>query len=103
VPPLIRSIFRLHVKGREYTESELENRRRRLIRLAYEVLDEIVGLNNDNAAALAPRIMDVLTLAGTGDILPTIVGLKAIYLEGFFTPPKPEEEKRTSRKKLTIL
>ena len=56
-------------------ETELHEKRKRILKLSYFTLTEIGILQN--AWALAPNVMKVLTKAGLSDIDP-IIGLKAI-------------------------
>jgi hypothetical protein len=84
---LIRSLFRLIVKEHaevadfsEIDKEELEKRRKRVLTLCYEALNEIGDLFN--ARNLAPDIMKVLLEAGPPETLPTIAGLKAVYIKG---------------------
>jgi len=62
-------------------DKELESRRRRIVRLCYLTLD-IIG-DNTNTWQLAPEVMDTLIKAGLKETFDTLIGLKAIYLEGF--------------------
>jgi hypothetical protein len=84
---LIRSLFRLIVKEHaevadfpEIDTKELEKRRKRVLALCYEALNEIGDVFN--ARNLAPDIMKVLMEAGPSETLPTIAGLKAVYIKG---------------------
>jgi len=78
--PLIGNLFSLYVK-QNYGEEELEKRRKRIVQLCYLTLD-IIGYSI-NAQRLAPDIMDTLTKAGLHETFGTLIGLKAVYLEGF--------------------
>jgi hypothetical protein len=84
---LIRSLFRLIVKEHaevaglsEIDKEELEKRRRRVLALCYEALNEIGDVSN--ARNLAPDVMKVLLEAGPHETLLTIAGLKAVYIKG---------------------
>jgi hypothetical protein len=85
--PLMRNLFRLIVKEHaevvefpEINREELEKRRARVLALCYTVLDEIG--DSFNARNLAPDVMKILTEAGPSETLPTITGLKAVYVKG---------------------
>jgi len=85
--PLMRNLFRLIVKEHvevadipEINREELEKRRTRVLALCYAALDEIGDLFN--ARNLAPDIMEILMEAGPSETLPTITGLKAVYIKG---------------------
>ncbi|MFQ5836865.1 MAG: hypothetical protein ACE5HG_03335 [Candidatus Bathyarchaeia archaeon] len=75
--PLVKAVFRLRIKP-DMNERELHERRKRILKLSYLTLTEIGILQN--AWALAPNVMRVLTKAGLSDIDP-IIGLKAIYIQ----------------------
>ena len=75
--PLVKAVFRLRIKP-DMNERELHERRERILKLSYLTLTEIGILQN--AWALAPNVMKVLTKAGLSDI-DTIIGLKAIYIQ----------------------
>lgn len=84
--PLIRNLFRLIPKGFvEVTDlpgtdrEELEKRRKRVLALYHVALEEIGDVFN--ARNLAPDIMQALTEATPQDTIPTITGLKAIYIK----------------------
>jgi hypothetical protein len=77
--PLTRRAFVFQAR-KPVDEEETQERRARLLLLCYRVLNEIA---QDNAWHLAPDVMKILTLGGSGDTLPGIIGLKAIYLKGF--------------------
>jgi hypothetical protein len=85
--PLIEKVFtmpKIEAKNRAgYMEKleSMEEKRKRIIQLCYLTLDTIGFL--DNAWKLAPDIMDTLTKAGLHEPLPTLIGVKAIYLAGF--------------------
>jgi len=74
------SIFIFRTK-QQIDEKEAKERRTRTLRLCYDILDEIGTL--ENASDLAPDIMNILTMGGLHETLPTIPALKAIYLKGF--------------------
>jgi hypothetical protein len=85
--PLMRNLFRLIVKEHvevadipEINREELEKRRPRVLALCHTALDEIGDLFN--ARNLAPEVMKILTQAGPPEILPTITGLRAVYVTG---------------------
>ena len=78
--PLMRGIFSLRTK-QQIDEKEAEERRTRILQLCYGILNEVGSLGN--ASELAPDIMNILTLGGQSETLPTITALKAIYLKGF--------------------
>ena len=59
-------------------EKELHKKRKRIQKLSHLTLAEIGTLQN--AWALAPNVMKVLTKAGLSDIGP-IIGLKAVYIQ----------------------
>ena len=61
------------------SKEELEKRRKRILALSHITLEEIG--NEFNASNLAPDIMQALTEAGPQETLPTIKGLKAIYIK----------------------
>ena len=61
------------------SKEDLEKRRKRILTLSYVTLEEIG--NEFNAGNLAPDIMQALTEAGPQETLPTIKGLKAIYIK----------------------
>lgn len=75
--PIVKAIFRLRIKP-DMNEKELHKRRKRILELSYLTLTTIGFLSN--AWTLAPNVMRVLTKAGLSDI-PTIMGLKAIYIQ----------------------
>jgi len=75
--PLVKAVFRLRIKP-DTNERELHERRERILKLSYLTLTEIGILQN--AWALAPNVMRVLTKAGLSDI-DIIMGLKAIYIQ----------------------
>ena len=75
--PLVKAVFRLRIKP-EMNEKELHERRKRILKLSYLTLTQIGTLQN--AWALAPNVMRVLTKAGLSDIDP-IIGLKAIHIQ----------------------
>ena len=75
--PLVKAVFRLRIKP-GMNERELHERRERILKLSYLTLTEIGILQN--AWALAPNVMKVLTKAGLSDIGP-IIGLKAVYIQ----------------------
>ena len=75
--PLVKAVFHLRIKP-DMNEKELHERRKRILKLSYLTLTEIGILQN--AWALAPNVMRVLTKAGLSDIDP-IIGLKAIYIQ----------------------
>jgi hypothetical protein len=84
---LIRSLFRLIVKEHaevagfpEIDEEDLEKRRKRVLALCYEALNEIGDVFN--ARNLAPDVMKIMLEAGPYETLPTIAGLKAVYIKG---------------------
>ena len=84
---LIRSLFRLIVKEHaevadfsEIKKEEIEKRRKRVLALCYDALNEIGDVFN--ARNLAPDVMKVLLEAGPSETLPTIAGLKAVYIKG---------------------
>jgi len=62
-------------------DKELENRRKRIVQLCYLTLD-VIG-DSTNAWQLAPEIMDTLIKAGLHETFGTLIGLKAVYLEGY--------------------
>ena len=75
--PLVKAVFRLRIKL-NMNEKELHEKRKRILKLSYLTLTEIGILQN--AWALAPNVMRVLTKAGLSDIGP-IIGLKAVYIQ----------------------
>jgi len=75
--PLVKAVFRLRIKP-DTNERELHKRRERILKLSYLTLTQIGILQN--AWALAPNVMRVLTKAGLSDI-DIIMGLKAIYIQ----------------------
>lgn len=75
--PLVKAVFRLRIKP-DMNEKELHEKRKRILKLSYLTLTEIGILQN--AWALAPNVMRVLTKAGLSDIGP-IIGLKAVYIQ----------------------
>jgi len=83
--PLIGNLFRLRHQVKEnYSEEEsreMEERRKRIVQLCYLTLD-IIGYT-PNAWDLARDVMDTLIKAGLKETFDTLVGLKAVYLEGF--------------------
>lgn len=83
--PLIGNLFRLRQQVKEnYSEEELremEERRQRIVQLCYLTLN-IIGYT-PNAWDLARDVMDTLIKAGLHEAFDTLIGLKAIYLEGF--------------------
>ena len=84
--PLIGNIFRLRQQTKQsYGKEEMEKRRKRILQLCYETLSTI-GFR-DNAWDLARDIMDILIKAGLKETLPTIIGLKAVYIKSFKQPP----------------
>lgn len=86
---LIGNLFRLRQQVKEnYSEEELremEERRKRIVQLCYLAL-EIIGYT-PNAWDLARNVMDTLTKAGLHETFDTLIGIKAIYLEGFKKSP----------------
>jgi len=78
--PLVRSIFSFRTK-QQIDEKEAQERRTRILQLCYTILDEIGTL--ENALDLAPDIMNILTMGGHYEVLPTITALKAICFKGF--------------------
>jgi len=82
---LIGNLFRLRQQVKEnYSEEELremEERRKRIVQLCYLTID-IIGYT-PNAWDLARDIMDILIKAGLKETFNTLIGLKAIYIEGF--------------------
>lgn len=84
--PLIANLFsdpRSRDKH-DFGEEEIERKRKRLVQICYLILS-IMG-HTINARRLAPDIMDTLTKAGLHETFDTLIGLKAIYLEGFKQP-----------------
>jgi hypothetical protein len=84
---LVRSLFRLIVKEHaevadfsEMDKEELEKRRKRVLGLCYEALNEIGDVFN--ARNLAPDVMGILLEAGPSETLPAITALKAVYIKG---------------------
>ena len=75
--PLVKTVFRLRIKP-DMNERELHERRKRILKLSYLSLSEIGILQN--AWALAPNVMKVLTKASLSNIDP-IIRLKAIYIQ----------------------
>jgi len=75
--PLVKAIFRLRIKP-GMNEKELQERRKRILKLSYLTLTEI-GLP-PNAWGLAPNVSRVLGKAGLSDI-DIVMGLKAIYIQ----------------------
>ena len=59
---------------------ELEKRGTRVLALCYAALNEIGDVFN--ARNLAPDVMEILMEAGPSETLPTITGLKAVYIKG---------------------
>lgn len=74
--PLFNNVFRLKVK--DYDDPEVQRKRKRILRLCYDVLSTI-GFR-DNAWNLAADVMRVLIKAGLND-MDTIIGLKGIYIK----------------------
>ena len=89
--PLIQKIFtmpKIEAKSKEEYEKKresLEEKRKRIIRLSYLTLN-IIGFT-ENAWRLAPDIIDTLVKAGLHETINTLIGIKAIYLEGFKQAP----------------
>lgn len=76
---LIKAVFHLRIRL-NLNKEELKARRERILKLCYLALTEIGHLQN--AWALAPEVMKVLTKAGLTDIEP-LLGIKAIYIQSF--------------------
>jgi len=85
--PFIKNLFTVKIKD-NYGEEELEQRRRRILRLSYDTLTTI-GFRN-NPWYLAPDVMKILVKAGLHETFDTFVGLKGIYIKAF-NEPEPSE------------
>ena len=77
-------------------EKELHKKRKRIQKLSHLTLAEIGTLQN--AWALAPNVMKVLTKAGLSDIGP-IIGLKAVYIQSLTEKKKICAREKTLYKK----
>lgn len=77
--PLLQKVFTMP-KIEAETKEEYLRKRKRIVELCYETVN-IMGFL-DNAWRLAPEIMDTLIKAGLHETIDTLVGLKAVYLEG---------------------
>jgi hypothetical protein len=77
---LVRNIFGFRTK-QQVDEKETQERRTRILQLCYDIVNEMGTM--ENASDLAPDVMNILTMGGLHETLPTITALKAIYLKGF--------------------
>jgi len=77
---LVRNIFGFQTK-QQIDEKETQERRTRILQLCYDIVNEMGTM--ENASDLAPDVMNILTMGGLHETLPTITALKAIYLKGF--------------------
>jgi len=87
--PLIGNLFRFREQLKENCSpeelSQMEERRKRIVQLCYFTVNTI-GYT-PNAWALARDIMDTLIKAGLKETFDTLIGLKAVYIEGFKQSP----------------
>jgi len=74
---LIRAVFCLRIRP-NMDDKELNERRKRILKLSHHTLSEIGILQN--AWGLAPNVMRVLTKAGLAET-DVILGIKAIYIQ----------------------
>lgn len=82
---LVYGILRFQTM-QQIDEKEAQRRQSRILSLCYLILNE-VGYR-ENAWSLAPDIMNILVM-GASETVPTITGLKAVYLKGFSKQQKP--------------
>jgi len=76
--PLLRNVFRLKIRD-GMSEEDLEKRGRRILELSWDLLANLGS--RDNASALAPRQMKILTMSGLHEPLDFMLGIKAIILK----------------------
>jgi hypothetical protein len=79
--PLLKTLLTVRTR-QELTESDIEQRKRRIRRIAYDVLLDLG--DTPNALELAREIMKITADYGIYETNPTIRGVKAVFLAGMY-------------------